>query len=129
MVGSYLLDTNIVIALFASEPSVVDKFANADDVFLCSIVVGELYYGARKSARLVENVARIYKLTATNPILDCDLDTSKQYGIVKESLRAKGKLIPDNDIWIAAIALQYGITFATRDAHFDEVKGLSVANW
>jgi len=129
MAGSYLLDTNIVIALFASEPSAVDQFANANEVFLCGVVVGELYFGARKSARVTENVARVDALAATNPILDCDLDTSRQYGIVKESLRAKGKLIPDNDIWIAAIALQFGLILATRDAHFNEVDGLPIATW
>jgi tRNA(fMet)-specific endonuclease VapC len=129
MAGRFLPDTNIVIALFAGEAVVLHEFSNADEVFLSSVVLGELYYGARKSARAAENVARVDAFAASNMVLDCDVETSRQYGVIKASLRAKGKMIPENDIWIAATALQNGLTLATRDAHFDEVDGLSVANW
>lgn len=40
-----------------------------------------------------------------------------------------GLLIPDNDIWIAATAAQYGLTLAARDAHFKRISGLSVEMW
>jgi tRNA(fMet)-specific endonuclease VapC len=129
MPGRFLPDTNIVIALFAGETTVLHEFSDADEVFLSSIVLGELYYGARKSARTAENVARVDAFAASNVILACDVDTSRQYGAIKESLHAKGKIIPENDIWIAATALQYGLIVATRDAHFKEVDGLPVANW
>jgi tRNA(fMet)-specific endonuclease VapC len=46
MSGRYLLDTNIIIALFASEASVMQSLAQADEVFMPSIALGELYYGA-----------------------------------------------------------------------------------
>lgn len=118
-----------MIALFAGESAVLDEFNDADEVFLSSVVLGELYYGARKSARVAENVARVDAFAANNVVIACDVDTSRQYGIVKDSLRAKGKMIPENDIWIAAMALQHGLPLATRDAHFNEVDGLSVANW
>ena len=98
-------------------------------MFLSSVVLGELYYGARKSAKATENVARVDAFAASNVVLACDVDTSRQYGIIKDSLRAKGKLIPENDIWIAATAVQHGLILATRDAHFNEVDGLSIANW
>lgn len=49
MTGKFLLDTNIVIALFAKEAVVQGKLANAAEVFIPSIVLGELYYGANKS--------------------------------------------------------------------------------
>ena len=49
MNGMILLDTNIVIALFAKDAFVQDRLAQSDEVFVPSIVVGELYYGARKS--------------------------------------------------------------------------------
>src|SRR5690348_13723802 len=123
MAGRFLPDTNIVIALFAGETAVLDAFSHADEVFLSSVVLGELYYGARKSARAAENVARIDVFAASNVVLACDADTSRQYGVIKELLRAKGKMIPENDIWIAATALQHGLTLATRDAHFKGVDG------
>ena len=49
MSGRYLLDTNILIALFADETAVKEKLAQASEVFIPSIAVGELYYGAWKS--------------------------------------------------------------------------------
>lgn len=46
------------------------------------------------------------------------------YGQVKADLASVGKLIPENDIWIAAIARQFRLPLATRDAHFTAVPGL-----
>jgi tRNA(fMet)-specific endonuclease VapC len=49
--------------------------------------------------------------------------------VIKASLRRKGKPIPENDIWIAAIALQHDLIGATRNIHFNEVDGLSTERW
>jgi tRNA(fMet)-specific endonuclease VapC len=58
--------------------------------------------------------------------MPCDAATAREYGRIKEILRAKGKPIPENDIWIAAMAVQHGLTLATRDQHFGEVPNLVV---
>lgn len=114
--GRFLPDTNIIIALFAGEAAVLQQLEDTDEVFLSSVVLGELYYGARKSGRMAENVARVDELADRVPVLACDADTARQYGLIKEALRAKGQPIPENDLWIAAKALQHGLTLATRDA-------------
>jgi tRNA(fMet)-specific endonuclease VapC len=90
MTGRFLLDTNIVIALFAKEAVVQASLANAAEVFIPSIVLGELYYGANKSLRVAENVAKIDEFAARNSILVCDARTAQEYGQIKNSLRAKG---------------------------------------
>ena len=64
MSGRFLLDTNIVIALFADEAIIKDNLAQASEVFIPSIVMGELCYGARKSGRVEANLARIDELIA-----------------------------------------------------------------
>jgi tRNA(fMet)-specific endonuclease VapC len=92
-------------------------------------VVGELYYGAQRSSRVEQNIAQIDRFRAANTILVCDGSTASVYGIVKNALREKGRPIPENDIWIAAIALQNGLILATRDAHFGEVDALQVETW
>ena len=117
MTGRFLPDTNIVIALFAADAVVLREFADADVIALSSVVLGELYYGARKSLRAAENVARIDAFADGNLVLSCDAGTARQYGVIKEALRAKGRMIPENDIWLAATALQYGLILATRDEH------------
>lgn len=129
MNGSYLLDTNIIIALFAREAAIQEKLDEAGRIFLCSIVIGELWYGARKSGRPVQNLARVEQFVAANPVLSCDTDTARFYGEVKNALRLKGRPLPENDMWIAALALQHDLIVATRDAHFYEVAGLKTVAW
>jgi tRNA(fMet)-specific endonuclease VapC len=126
MNGKILLDTNIVIAIFANDSSVIKLLSGAHEVFLPSIVFGELYYGAYKSRHVDSNIARIHEFAASSSILFCDMKTSHQYGKIKNGLRIKGRPIPENDIWIAAITKQHGLTLISRDEHFKEVDGLSV---
>jgi tRNA(fMet)-specific endonuclease VapC len=127
--GSYLLDTNVVIAFFSGEAAVIDQFDQADEILLPSVVLGELVFGARKSSRAAENLARVEDLSQQVVVLDCDRDTARQYGAIKHALRLKGRPIPDNDIWIAAIARQYHLTLITRDTHFAEVDDLLSQTW
>lgn len=129
MSGRYLLDTNIIIALFASDTSVMRNLTQANEVFIPSIALGELHYGARKSGRLQENLGRIEELVTNSTIIECDAETARQYGDVKNRLRLKGRPLPENDVWIAALALQYGLTLVTRDAHFQEVEDLQTVAW
>lgn len=127
--GSYLLDTNIVIALFAADSAVLDKLSDAEAVFVPAIVLGELYYGAHKSSQPVENADHIVAFAAQNTILACDEETARAYGVFKSQLRAKGKPLPENDIWIGALAHQYDLTLITRDRHFAEMDEISYASW
>ena len=121
MNGRFLLDTNIIIAFFAEDRSVREHMEQAEEVFVPSIVLGELYFGAWKSGRALQNLERIDKFAARNTVLACDRDTARHYGVIKNVLREKGRPIPENDIWIAAIAQQYDLTLVTRDEHFREV--------
>lgn len=129
MSGNYLLDTNIIIALFASEISVLNNLVQADQVFIPSIAVGELYFGAKKSARSEKNLEQIEKFIKNVKVIGCDSDTARQYGDVKNKLRIKGRPLPENDVWIAALALQYGLSLVTRDAHFQQVENLQTVLW
>ena len=127
--GKYLLDTNIVIAMFAGEATIQERRQSTDEVFLPSPVVGELCYGARKSSRPIENLERINRLIQDFQVIPCNLETARWFGIIKDGLRRKGRLIPDNDIWIAAVAMQRGLILATRDSHFDEIESLQTERW
>ena len=129
MSGKFLLDTNMVIALFANEATIKDNLGDAEEVFVPSIVIGELFYGARKSTRSKENLARIDELALASVVLGCDVETARKYGEIKNDLRSKGHPIPENDIWIAAIAAQHNLTLVSRDAHFDEIIDLNRAIW
>jgi tRNA(fMet)-specific endonuclease VapC len=124
--GKALVDTNVVIALFAGEPGVVENVQRHAAVFLCAPVLGELRYGAQASARVQSNLERLDKFAKALIVLPCDTQTATLYGEVKFDLRRKGRPIPENDVWIAAIARQHGLILLTRDEHFREVERLGV---
>ena len=58
-------------------------------------------------------------------LLNCDADTASHYADIDDWLRARGRPIPQNDMWIAAVARQHGLPVASRDTHFDEVDSIS----
>jgi len=129
MNGRYLLDTNIVIALFANEPAAIDNLRIAEAVFVPSIVIGELYFGAYRSSRVEANLKEVEEFATYAQVLSCDAETAQHYGRIKDNLRQAGHPIPENDISIAATGLQYDLTVISRDVHFDEVVGLTVEKW
>lgn len=124
MAGSLLLDTSVVVDLFANDPAAQSAVAAAGEVFVPSIVLGELFFGAEKSPRRAATLAQLEAFAAATAVLVCDTETARYYGTIKNALRAKGRPLPENDIWIAAVARQHGLTLATRDAHFHEIDKL-----
>ncbi|HKT13643.1 MAG TPA: type II toxin-antitoxin system VapC family toxin [Terriglobia bacterium] len=128
MPGKVLLDTNVIIAFFAGEKPVPQHLAKSE-VFVSTTVLGELYYGAYKSAHAAANLSRIEQFAAAIRLLSCDAVTAQHYGRIKDGLRSRGRPIPENDIWIAAVAQQYSLPLASRDEHFKEVDGLVLENW
>ncbi len=129
MNGRYLLDTNIIIAIFTGDPVVHERLVNATEVFVPCIAIGELYFGAYKSIKIQENIVRIDEFALKNTVLSCNTETAKRYGDIKNRLKDKGQPIPENDIWIAAIAQQYILTLVTKDAHFDAIENLKTEAW
>ncbi len=129
MNGRFLLDRNIVIALFAEETAVKENLSVAEQVFLPSIVLGELYYGAYKSARAEENITRLDEFAVVSTVLEPSSITAREYGYIKYMLLNKGRPIPENDIWIAALAKQHNLTLITRDDHFKEIEGIPLESW
>lgn len=125
----YLIDTNIAIALFAGDEIVKEKVRNAEFIVVSPTIIGELWYGAQKSQQVIQNLRKIDILANDSIFYRHDLETAQFYGIIKERLERKGTLIPDNDIWIAAIALQHNLILVTRDAHFDEIESLQTERW
>ena len=58
-----------------------------------------------------------------------DEAVAEEYGRVKGELASQGTPIPDNDIWVAAAAIQRGLPLVARDRHFDHIARLTVLDW
>lgn len=124
-----LLDSSVVIAYLRGRLDLRQKVAPDEPLFLPLVALGELYKGALKSQRPVENLARISELMAVLAVLNPDGGTAMKYAQTAAELERRGELIPANDLWIAAMALECDMPLATRDAHFARVPGLTVLDW
>jgi tRNA(fMet)-specific endonuclease VapC len=129
MDGSRLLDANLVIAYLENERAVVERTLAADEVLVSVVALGELHFGARKSTRVEENLTRLASFLQWVKVVTCDGQTAEIYGVIKQQLRAKGKMIPDNDIWIAATSRQIEVTLVSRDQHFAYIDHLDWETW
>jgi len=127
----FLTDTNVAIASFKEEAVVLEKLKDipSEQIFVPVIVLGELHYGARKAARIEENLRRLEAFTESSNVLPCDATTARIYGATRDALRRGGRPIPENDIWIAAIALQHDLILVSRDSHFEHVEDLRLEHW
>jgi tRNA(fMet)-specific endonuclease VapC len=115
-----LLDTNVVIPILNRDANLLQQIQPLN-IYIPSIVLGELYYGARHSGKIDENLARINTFRERTVIIPCNATTADFY--------QQGHPIPENDIWIAAIARQHDIALATRDMHFDQISDLLLERW
>jgi len=127
--GSYLLDSGIVIDLFKGNEVIISRIEQVETIYISVIGLGELYYGANKSTKPEKHFLEVENLRKKVPILDCSAKTAKIYGHIKNELRKIGQPIPENDIWIAAIAIENNLILANRDKHFDKIEELRQEKW
>ena len=129
MTGRYLLDTNIIIGLFRGETSVKTQLEKSAEIFVPVIAIGELYYGAYHSSDFSRHANQVEDFALNSAILNCDSTTAKHYAETKQNLKLAGTPIPENDLWIAAIAKQFDLTLVSRDKHFGLVNDVNVVRW
>ena len=129
MNGNLALDTKAVIAFQGGDLAVAKIIEEAREVFLPAPVLGELVFGALSSTRPKESLNLILQLASHCVVLDVNRLVAIRYGSVRKTLREQGQLIPENDLWVAAICLEYDVPLLTRDHHFALVSGLSVRDW
>lgn len=124
--NSIALDTNQAIAVLNDTGDAGQWVQTFASVYLPVPVVGELRFGALNSQRGAENLSRVEQLVARCKVLDATLTTADVYARIRLQLKQKGKPIPENDVWIAAICVEHIMPLATADDHFTEVDGLNV---
>ena len=124
----YLLDTNHASGLFLNQIAPT-RLQNLELPLLSVPVVSELWFMIFKSQRVQENRAKLERFLSQFSILPYDGAAAIEYGRIRGELSRKGKLIPQIDNQIAAIARIHQLTVLTADGHFLHVEQLKTENW
>ena len=129
---SYMLDTNICIhVMMTYPPELRERFnALADELCLSTVTLGELHYGAEKSARRAENLTAIAHFVARLEVLPFGDKAAAHYGQLRAELERAGTPCGPHDTQIGAHARSEGLILVTRNLRaFTRMPGLRVESW
>jgi len=123
----FIADTSAIIALLRGDVEAERQIT--EKIFaLTFISIAELSLGILKSNKREASWLRVRQLLRDRPVFHPTAFTATIYARIYFDLQRKGTLIPINDIWIAALAVEAGLPILARDEHFSRVAGLSVIN-
>ncbi len=129
----YMLDTNICSFIIREKPqSIKEKLKECESkhiMALSSIVVSELFYGAKKRGSV--KLSSIVERFIDNFIIyDFDKNASKHYAEIRTTLESKGQIIGSNDLFIASHAKSLNAILVTNNSkEFKRVEGLNIEDW
>jgi predicted nucleic acid-binding protein len=124
-----ILDTNAVSALLEGNRDIVSVLESEEKHHLPVIVIGEYFFGLIDSRMRIRLNAVFRRLIDESNVLDVDQTTAEYYSAIRSELKQKGRPLPDNDIWIAALARHCGLPIVSRDSHFDDIDGIRRISW
>jgi tRNA(fMet)-specific endonuclease VapC len=129
---AYMLDTNICIYVMKNYPQDLRAKFNslAERLCISSITLGELYYGAEKSARRGDNLIAVEHFVARLDVLPFDPKAAAHYGQVRAELERAGTPCGPHDMQIGGHARSQGLIIVTNNMReFSRIKGIRVENW
>jgi tRNA(fMet)-specific endonuclease VapC len=123
-----LLDTNAYSGFMNGNQKILDYIIESEIVYISTVMLGELFAGFRGGKKYSDNVEelKVFLLKDGIRTIDVTIETSEIFGEIKAELSKKGKMIPLNDIWIAAHTIETGSKLLTYDAHFKNITRLRV---
>jgi len=129
----YMLDTNICIYIAKNKPaSVLAQFKtlSINQIVMSVITYGELSLGAEKSQYKQTTTQKLNNLIQIIPVISMSESVGNIYGIIRADLEKKGQIIANNDLWIAAHAMEQNITLVSNNIkEFNRIPDLSLENW
>ena len=122
---SGLFDTNVAVDLVRGKRDAFELFSAYEVPLFSAISLGELYYGAYKSADPSKHLQECVEIQRLVTLLPITVNIADVYGNIKAALKSSGQMIPENDIWIAATAIAHDVELVTQDKHFKRVEGIT----
>lgn len=125
-----MLDTSAYSAFKRGNPEAIDLLRKAPDILLPVIVLGELWSGFESGSKRETNRHELDAFLSSPRVLvvQAGIETAARYAVIHAYLRANGRPIPTNDLWIAALAMEHGTTLLTADAHFLQLPQILVSH-
>ncbi len=122
-----LLDTNAYSAMLRGDQAIAKRVQEAEQVVMSVIVMGELLLGFRIGTRYEANLARLKRFLESPYVSVAQTTevTADRFARIGAQLRAVGRPIPTNDVWIAAHAMEHGAELLSYDRHFEQVAGVA----
>ena len=121
-----LIDTNIYAEFKRKNPSVIEVLRQVDFIGVNVVVLAELLSGFFGGAKEEQNRQELNQFLDSSRVhvIPIDEETAEFYARIHRDLKRKGKMIPVNDIWVAASAMKNGLALFTHDEHFESVEGI-----
>jgi tRNA(fMet)-specific endonuclease VapC len=130
---TYLIDSNVCVIYLNGKSPLLQQRLNStpvDEIIVCSIVKGELFYGSRRSNNLAKSLQIQQDFLAQFISLPFDDTAAVVYGRIRAELAKAGTPIGPNDLQIAAIAIANDLTLVTHNTReFSRVNGLKLEDW
>ena len=120
------VDTNRLTDLLRGDGRLAERLGACDEVWVPLMVLGEIKAGFHGGTQRHRNEALMQRFLAkaTVSVLLPSRETAEHYARIFVQLKRAGTPVPDNDLWIAALALEHDLTLITRDRHFERIAQL-----
>jgi tRNA(fMet)-specific endonuclease VapC len=121
------LDTNRSHRPAAGRPRLAESLGTCDEIWTPLVVLGELkvgFQGGTERHRGNEGLLQRFLAKSTVSVLLPGRETAEHYARMFVQLKRAGTPVPDNDLRIAALALEHDLTLVTRDRHFERIPQL-----
>lgn len=129
MSGDLVLDTSVVIAALRGVPGIVGRLEQFDRLWLPLVALGELELGVELASNSRGQRAALDAFLPAVAVLPLTVESARHYARLRAELTRSGTPIPENDLWIAAVALEHSWPLATRDGHFARLARLIIEDW
>ena len=129
MAQRVLLDTNVLIRFLQGDEPLANRIESAEAVIIHPVVYSEFMNGLNPRTAKGAAARKSLEGFLESPVVDSvavTTYTSVFCTKIYQHLRSVGEMIPQNDIWIAASALEHGFELLTHDGHFSRIPMLNV---
>ncbi|MDX2015855.1 MAG: type II toxin-antitoxin system VapC family toxin [Myxococcaceae bacterium] len=124
-------DTSAYSQLKRGQQDVLARLREYPEVLVPTVVIGELVAGFHQGTSPREHEAALDAFLAEAPVrvIDIDKPVAVRFGEVLAELRKRGRPLPTNDVWIAAVCLNRDAELLTFDGDFEMVPGLCLVRF